>query len=73
MIPSRAELLRRRRCRMLIFGMLLAILLPVFQFNWITLALGAAGLVALLIVYRRECRGAFERESAQEDTHPRDS
>jgi hypothetical protein len=73
MIPSRAELLRRRRCRMLIFGMVLAILLPAFQFNWITLALGAVGLVALLVVYRRECRGAFAQDSTHEDTHPRDS
>jgi hypothetical protein len=73
MIPSRAELLRRRRCRMLIFGMILSVLLPVFQFNWITLILGAVGLVALLIVYRRECRGAFAQDSTHEDTHPRDS
>jgi len=73
MIPSRAELLRRRRCRMLIFGMILAVLLPAFQFNWITLALGAVGLVALVIVYRRECRGAFAQNSTHEDTHPRDS
>jgi hypothetical protein len=72
MIPSRAELLRRRRCRLLIIGMLLGILLPVFQFSWITLAVGATGVVALVIVYRRECRGAFARNSTQEDTHPRD-
>jgi hypothetical protein len=73
MIPPRAELLRRRRCRLLIFGMILAVLLPVFQFNWITLALGAVGLVALLIVYRRECRGAFAQDSTHEGTHTRDS
>ena len=29
--------------------------------------------VALLIVYRRECRGAFAQEPEHEDTHPRDS
>jgi uncharacterized membrane protein len=73
MIPSRADLLRRRRCRLLIFGMLLGVLLPIFQFSWITLAVGATGVVALLIVYRRECRGAFAQESEHEDTHPRDS
>jgi hypothetical protein len=73
MIPPRAELLRRRRCRLLIVGMILAVLLPVFQFNWITLALGAVGLVALLIVYRRECRGAFAQDSTHEGTHTRDS
>jgi hypothetical protein len=72
MIPSRAELLRRRRCRMLVFGMVLGVLLPLFQFSWITLAVGVTGVVALLIVYRRECRGAFARDSAHEDTHPRD-
>jgi hypothetical protein len=73
MIPSRAELLRRRRCRLLIFGMVLGVLLPLFQFNWITLAVGATGVVALLIVYLRECRGAFAHDSTHEDTHPRDS
>jgi uncharacterized membrane protein len=73
MIPSRAELLRRRRCRLLIFGMVLGVLLPIFQFSWITLAVGATGVVALVIVYRRECRGVFAQNSAHEDTHPRDS
>jgi hypothetical protein len=72
MIPSRAELLRRRRCRMLAFGMVLGVLLPLFQFSWITLAVGVTGVVALLIVYRRECHGAFARDSTHEDTHPRD-
>lgn len=73
MIPSRAELLRRRRCRLLLFGMVLGVLLPIFQFSWVTLAIGLTGVVVLLIVYRRECRGAFTQEPAQEDTHPRDS
>ena len=73
MIPSRDVLLRRRRCRLLIFGMVLGVLLPLFQFSWITLAIGLTGVVALLIVYRRECRGAFAQEPAHEDTHPRDS
>jgi hypothetical protein len=73
MIPSRADLLRRRRCRLLAVGMVLGILLPIFQFSWITLAVAVTGVVALLIVYRRECRGAFEQEPEHEDTHPRDS
>jgi uncharacterized membrane protein len=73
MIPSRAELLRRRRCRLLIFGMVLGILLPIFQFSWVTLAIGATGVVALVIVYRRECRGVFAQDPTHEDTHPRDS
>jgi len=72
MIPSRADLLRRRRCRLLIFGMVLGVLLPLFQFSWITLTVGVIGVVALLIVYRRECRGAFAQEPTHEDTHPRD-
>ena len=72
MIPSRADLLRRRRCRLLIFGMVLGVLLPLFQFSWITLTAGVIGVVALLIVYRRECRGAFAQEPTHEDTHPRD-
>jgi hypothetical protein len=53
--------------------MVLGILLPIFQFSWITLAVAAAGVVALLIVYRRECRGAFAQAPEHKDTHPRDS
>lgn len=71
MIPSRAELLRRRRCRLLVFGMILGVLLPVFQWGWITLAVGLTGVVALALVYRRECRHADAQESAQNDTHTR--
>jgi len=71
MIPSRAELLRRRRCRMLAFGMVLGALLPIFQRSWITLAVGLAGIAVLLLVYRRECRDEAARESTQDDTHAR--
>jgi hypothetical protein len=71
MIPSRAELLRRRRCRLLVFGMVLGALLPVFQWSWITLGIGVAGIAILLFVYRRECRGGVARDPAQDDTHPR--
>jgi cbb3-type cytochrome oxidase subunit 3 len=71
MIPSRAELLRRRRCRMLAFGMVLGALLPIFQRSWITLAVGLAGIAVLLVVYRRECRDEAARESTQDDTHAR--
>jgi cbb3-type cytochrome oxidase subunit 3 len=71
MIPSRAELLRRRRCRMLAFGMVLGALLPIFQRSWITLAVGLAGIAVLLVVYRRECRDETARESTQDDTHAR--
>jgi hypothetical protein len=72
MIPSRAELLRRRRCRLLAFGMVLGALLPIFQRSWISLAVGLSGIVVLLVVYRRECRDGPVREPAQEDTHSRD-
>jgi hypothetical protein len=71
MIPSRGELLRRRRCRLLVVGMVLGALLPIFQWSWITLAIGLAGIAVLLLVYRRECRDEVARESSQNDTHAR--
>jgi hypothetical protein len=64
--------MRRRRCRLLAVGMVLGALLPVFQWSWLTLAIGLGGIAALLLVYRRECTGASEQESTQADTHPRD-
>jgi hypothetical protein len=70
--PTRAELMRRRRCRLLLVGMVLGALLPIFQWSWITLAIGLGGVAALLLVYRRECAGASAQESMQSDTHPRD-
>ena len=69
--PSRAELMRRRRCRLLAVGMVLGALLPVFQWSWFTLAIGLGGLAALLLVYRRECAGTSAQESTQNDTHRR--
>jgi hypothetical protein len=71
MIPSRAELLRRRRCRLLVVGMVLGALLPIFQWSWITLAIGLIGIAALLLAYRRECRDEVARDSTQDDTHAR--
>lgn len=71
MIPSRAELLRRRRCRLLAFGMVLGALLPVFERSWVALGVGLAGIVVLLFVYRRECRDEVARESTPDDTHTR--
>ena len=70
-IPSRAELLRRRRCRLLVVGMMLGALLPVFEWSWITLAAGLGGVAVLLLVYRRECTGCSAQDSTQSDTHPR--
>ena len=70
-LPTRAELMRRRRCRLLVVGMVLGALLPVFQWSWLTLAIGLGGIAALLLVYRRECTGTSAQESTQSDTHPR--
>jgi hypothetical protein len=53
---SRAELLRRRRCRMLQFGMVLGVFLPISQPSWITLGVALAGIGVLALLYRRECR-----------------
>ena len=70
-LPTRAELMRRRRCRLLVVGIVLGALLPVFQWSWITLAIGLGGVAALLLVYRRECAGTSAQKSTQSDTHPR--
>jgi hypothetical protein len=69
--PTRGELLRRRRCRLLIVAMGLGALLPVIQWSWITLAIGLGGVAVLLLVYRRECTGCSAQDSTQSDTHPR--
>jgi len=69
--PTRAELMRRRRCRLLVVGMMLGALLPVFQWSWITLAIGLGGIAALLLVYRRGCADTSAQESTQSDTPPR--
>ncbi len=71
-VPSRAELMRRRRCRLLAVGMVLGALLPVFQWSWITLAIGLGGVALLLLVYRRECTGCSAQDSSQSGTHSRD-
>jgi hypothetical protein len=71
MIPSRGDLLRRRRCRLLVVGMVLGAFLPVFERSWIALGIGLVGIAVLLLVYRRECRGEVAQESTQDDTHTR--
>jgi hypothetical protein len=70
-LPSRPELLRRRRCRLLVVGMVLGALLPIFAWSWITLAVGLTGIAVLLLVYRRDCAGKPVQESAHDDTHLR--
>lgn len=69
--PGRGELLRHRRCRLLVVGMVLGALLPIFNWSWITLAVGLGGIAVLLLVYRRECAGSSARVSARNDTHTR--
>jgi hypothetical protein len=64
--------MRRRRCRLLVVGMVLGALLPIYQWSWLTLAIGLGGIAGLLLVYRRECTGTSARESTPLDTHPRD-
>jgi hypothetical protein len=54
---SRGELVRQRRCRMLLLAMLFGILLPIFQPSWTTLAVAAVGEVLLGLVWWRSCRG----------------
>ncbi|HEY7561190.1 MAG TPA: hypothetical protein VH650_03365 [Gaiellaceae bacterium] len=71
MIPSRAELLRRRRCRFLVVGMILGALLPVFERTWIALGVGLGGIAILVFVYLRDCRGKRRSDPAQTGTHPR--
>jgi len=66
---NRSELLRRRRCRALQFAILLGILLPLFQPSWITLGVGAAGIVVAVGLYLRECRGQEGENSMRRDTH----
>jgi hypothetical protein len=70
-LPSRAELMRRRRCRLLVVGIVLGALLPIFQWSWITLAIALGGIALLLLVYRRECTGTSAQDSTQNDTHSR--
>ena len=62
---NRGELLRRRRCRMLQFAMVLGVFLPVFQLSWITVGAAVIGVALLAVVYRRECRSEDEEDSAQ--------
>jgi hypothetical protein len=53
---NRGELVRQRRCRLLLLAMLFGILLPIFQPTWITLAVAAVGEVLLGLVWWRSCR-----------------
>jgi hypothetical protein len=54
---NRSELVRQRRCRLLLLAMLFGILIPIFQPSWITLAVAIAGEVLLGVTWWRGCRG----------------
>jgi Na+-translocating ferredoxin:NAD+ oxidoreductase RnfD subunit len=66
---SRGELLKRRRCRLLLVGMALGVFLPVFQPSWITVTAGVVGIAILALVYGRECRTEDGSDSTQSGTH----
>jgi hypothetical protein len=55
---NRGELVRQRRCRLLLLAMLFGILLPIFQPSWTTLSVAVAGEALLGFVWWRSCRGA---------------
>jgi hypothetical protein len=71
MSQSGGELLRLRRCRLLVVAMVLGALLPIFQWGWITLAIALAGIALLLLAYRRECLDTSARHPTHDDTHTR--
>ncbi|HWB57699.1 MAG TPA: hypothetical protein VG479_12250 [Gaiellaceae bacterium] len=71
MIPSRAELLRRRRCRFLVIGMIFGVLLPIVERSWIALGVGLGGIAILAFVSRRVCRDEQRGDPAHADTHTR--
>jgi hypothetical protein len=66
---NRGELLKRRRCRILLVAMALGVFLPVLQPGWITLTIAVVGIAVLALVYGRECRGVDGADSTQTGTH----
>lgn len=55
---NRGELVRQRRCRLLLLAMLFGVLLPVFQASWIKLGVAVAGELLLGLTWWRNCRGS---------------
>jgi hypothetical protein len=53
---NRGELLRLRRCRLLLLAGAFGILLPILQPSWITLAVAVVGIALVVFTYWRECR-----------------
>lgn len=54
---NRAELARRRRCRLLQIAIFFGVLLPVFAPSRVTIAAAVIGIAVVILTYRRECRG----------------
>jgi hypothetical protein len=53
---NRRELLRLRRCRLLLLAGAFGVLLPVLQPSWITLAVAVLGIALVAFAYWRDCR-----------------
>ncbi len=53
---NRGELLRLRRCRLLLLAGAFGILLPILQPSWITGSVAVVGIALLGFAYWRECR-----------------
>jgi hypothetical protein len=53
---NRGELLRLRRCRLLLLAGAFGILLAILQPSWITVSVAVVGIALLGFVYWRECR-----------------
>ena len=53
---NRGELLRLRRCRLLLIAGALGIFLPILQPSWITLAVAVVGIALVAFAYWRDCR-----------------
>jgi Na+-translocating ferredoxin:NAD+ oxidoreductase RnfD subunit len=70
---TRADLLRRRRCRVLLAAMAIGVFLPVLQPSWITVAAAVVGITVLALLYGRECRDGSGTNSNQGGAHPRGS
>jgi Na+-translocating ferredoxin:NAD+ oxidoreductase RnfD subunit len=66
---NRGELLKRRRCRVLLAAMAIGVFLPVLQPSWITVTAAVVGVMVLFVVYGRECRHSDDTDSTHRGTH----
>ena len=53
---NRGELVRLRRCRLLLLAGAFGLLLPILQPSWITVTVAVVGIALLAFAYWRECR-----------------